>query len=630
MKKIALLVSLMFLSFSVSFAQTYKVTFSVDMRIEINQERMASTDKVTVRGNFNDWGETDLTNDGTGVFSAVVDVPAAKLEAGTNKLFFKYFSHGAGIANGGWETLSDNRSAVVTGDKVLPTSFFNGGDYTKVATEVTFNVDMTLPIKTGFNPTSGKVYVAGNFTDWGTSAVEMTDPDGDKVYSVKVSKTSAGADIKSGDLLIYKFIYSVNTPSNGTWESINEGTDYFGGDKNRIYGVVDGANTVTRFWNNKNPNVEIKDGVISFSVDMSVLERLKVYDPANDVLQIRGGFNGWSDTDKERSVMQQDFLRPSNWFLLVQFLKTEVPSTQEYKYYVVLKNPGIWTDGWERPLSMGGGNRTVTFKGLPNQEEPKAYYDDVHPAFIIPEGTSVSIKFRVDMKDAFDPTKIAIPMKAEDKLYWIAEQPLFARIMGWVDKDEMTEFEMKDPDGDKIYEGTLTVKGPAFNAFEYRYGIQRAADKSWKIEEAGFGKNAYRVRYIPQTGPSKFTQPYTAPNDKWTDKADKSDQVESWPAGLSDIRDLENGLPTNYSLEQNYPNPFNPTTTIRFAIPKDEMVSLKVYNVLGQEVSTLVNQNLKAGSYAFDFDASKLTSGVYFYTIQAGKFNETRKMLLLK
>lgn len=630
MKKIALLFSLFFLSLTVTFAQTYKVTFSVDMRIEIQQERMTSSDKVTARGNFNDWGETELKNDGNGIFSAVVDVPASKLEAGTNKLFYKYFSHGAGIANGGWETMADNRSAVVTGDKVLPTSFFNGKDYTKVPTEVTFNVDMTLPIKTGFNPASGKVYVAGNFTDWGTSAIEMTDPDGDKVYSVKVSKNSAGADIKSGDLLIYKFIYSVNTPSNGTWESISEGTDYFGGDKNRIYGVVDGANTITRFWNNKNPNVEIKDGVISFAVDMSVLERLKVYDPANDVLQVRGGFNGWSDSDKERSVMLQDFLRPTDWFLLVQFLKTEVPSTQEYKYFVVLKNPGIWTDGWERPLSMGGGNRTVTFKGLPNQEEPKVYYDDVHPAFVVPAGQSISIKFRVDMKDAFDPTKTAIPMKAEDKLYWISEQPLFARIMNWVDKDEMTEFEMKDPDGDKIYEGTLTVKGPAFNAFEYRYGIQRAADKSWKIEEAGFGKNAYRVRYIPQTGPSKFTQPYTAPLDKWTDKADKSDQVEKWPAGLSDIRDLENGLPTNYSLEQNYPNPFNPTTTIRFAIPKDEMVSLKVYNILGQEVATLVNQNLKAGSYAFDFDASKLSSGVYMYTIKAGSFNVTKKMMLMK
>lgn len=629
MKKLTLLFSLLFLFLSVTMAQTYKVTFKADMRIEIQQERMLSTDKVTVRGNFNDWGETEVTNDGTGIYTGVLDVPAAKLEAGTNKLYYKYFSHGAGIANGGWETV-DNRAAVITADKVLNGEFFNGSAYSAVATPVTFNVDMTLPIKTGFNPASGKVYVAGNFTDWGTSAFEMTDTDGDKIYTVTASKTSAGADIKSGDLLIYKFIYSVNTPSNGSWESISEGTDYFGGDKNRIYGVVDGTNTITRYWNNKNPNVEIKDGVISFAINMSVLEQLNVYDAANDVLEVRGGFNGWSNSDPERSLMVQDFLRPTDWFLLCQFLKTEVPSTQEYKYFLSKKDTTGWPDGWERPLSMGGGNRTVTFQGLPNQEEKQVYYDDVYPAFFIPVGKPVSIKFRVDMKDAFNKDITAIPMVTGDKVYWVSEQPLFSKVMGWKDSDNQTYFELKDPDGDKIYEGTLTVTGPAFNAFEYRYTIQRAADKSFKPEEAGFGKNSYRVRYIPQSGTNQFTQPYTAPLDSWLDKADKSAQVETWPSGLSDIRDIENGLPTTYTLEQNYPNPFNPTTTIRFAIPKDELVSLKVYNILGQEVATLVNQNMKAGSYAFDFDASKLSSGVYFYKLHSGSFNFTKKMILMK
>jgi hypothetical protein len=83
-------------------------------------------------------------------------------------------------------------------------------------------------------------------------------------------------------------------------------------------------------------------------------------------------------------------------------------------------------------------------------------------------------------------------------------------------------------------------------------------------------------------------------------------------------------------LEQNYPNPFNPTTTLRFTIPSDEMVSLKVYNVLGQEVANLVNEQLKAGSYKFDFNASRLSSGVYFYTLKSGNFTESKKMMFLK
>ncbi|RJQ58575.1 MAG: T9SS C-terminal target domain-containing protein [Stygiobacter sp.] len=204
--------------------------------------------------------------------------------------------------------------------------------------------------------------------------------------------------------------------------------------------------------------------------------------------------------------------------------------------------------------------------------------------------------------------------------------------MGWKDSDNQTYFELTDPDGDKIFEGTLTVKTPGFNAFEYRYRFLRTADKSWGEEPAGFAKNAYRVRFIAQTGKNKFVQPYTAPVDKWTNKEDKSDQVEKFPTGYdpTDIEELNTGIPTKYSLDQNYPNPFNPVTKIKFSIPAEENVSLKVFNVLGQEVAILVNKQMKAGSYSFDWNASNLSSGVYFYRIEAGSFNLTKKMLLLK
>jgi hypothetical protein len=90
------------------------------------------------------------------------------------------------------------------------------------------------------------------------------------------------------------------------------------------------------------------------------------------------------------------------------------------------------------------------------------------------------------------------------------------------------------------------------------------------------------------------------------------------------------GVPVSYKLEQNYPNPFNPTTVINFTIPKAANVTLKVYNAVGQEVATLVNEFKTASSYQVDFNASKLASGVYFYTINAGSFTQTKKMMLLK
>jgi photosystem II stability/assembly factor-like uncharacterized protein len=89
-------------------------------------------------------------------------------------------------------------------------------------------------------------------------------------------------------------------------------------------------------------------------------------------------------------------------------------------------------------------------------------------------------------------------------------------------------------------------------------------------------------------------------------------------------------LPDKYELFQNYPNPFNPTTKISYALPQNSFVELKVFNLLGQEIATLVNQEKPAGYYQVDFNASSLPSGVYFYQLNAGEFVITKKMLLLK
>ncbi|MEO8209994.1 MAG: choice-of-anchor B family protein [bacterium] len=93
-----------------------------------------------------------------------------------------------------------------------------------------------------------------------------------------------------------------------------------------------------------------------------------------------------------------------------------------------------------------------------------------------------------------------------------------------------------------------------------------------------------------------------------------------------------NTIPENYSLEQNFPNPFNPTTNIKFSLPENSIVKLNVFNIAGQEVAQLLNENRNAGNYDISFDANRygLTSGLYFYTLTAGYFNETKKMILLK
>lgn len=99
---------------------------------------------------------------------------------------------------------------------------------------------------------------------------------------------------------------------------------------------------------------------------------------------------------------------------------------------------------------------------------------------------------------------------------------------------------------------------------------------------------------------------------------------------ISGIETFDNVRPEDFYLKQNYPNPFNPATNIEFSIPKTDFVTLKVFNILGQEVATLVSERLTAGTYKYDWDASSLASGIYLYRIQSGVYFDIKKMILVR
>lgn len=98
---------------------------------------------------------------------------------------------------------------------------------------------------------------------------------------------------------------------------------------------------------------------------------------------------------------------------------------------------------------------------------------------------------------------------------------------------------------------------------------------------------------------------------------------------VTSVKEVNNTI-LDYQLQQNYPNPFNPTTIIKFEIPEVSEISLKIYDILGREVSTLVNEQKQSGFYEVEFNASELSSGIYFYQLQAGSFVATKKLILLK
>ena len=99
--------------------------------------------------------------------------------------------------------------------------------------------------------------------------------------------------------------------------------------------------------------------------------------------------------------------------------------------------------------------------------------------------------------------------------------------------------------------------------------------------------------------------------------------------GIVGVEDAQN-LPTEFALEQNYPNPFNPSTTFRYSISSQLKVTIKVYDILGNEIQTLVNKEKPAGTYEITWNEVNLPSGVYFYQLKAGEFIQTKKMLILK
>lgn len=152
-------------------------------------------------------------------------------------------------------------------------------------------------------------------------------------------------------------------------------------------------------------------------------------------------------------------------------------------------------------------------------------------------------------------------------------------------------------------------------------GIWRSTNygNTWTQINDGLGSGAYNVLSI-------------GADDQYLFGGTVSSSIWRRPLSqiVTDVNEEINIIPEQYSLEQNYPNPFNPSTNIGFRISDFGFVSLKVYDVLGKEVAILVNEEKDRGVYTINFDASGLSSGIYFYKLQAGNFVETKKMQLLK
>lgn len=634
MKKIFSLLCFILLAGAFVQAQTVNVTFQADMRVAIATHYFdPATDTLTCPGDFDNWLNEPPANttkimtdpDANGIYTITLAM------APDSTYGYKF---NIGMGWDGKDEAHGNRSVDIgASDTTLPVCFYNNyTPYTGVVSPVTFSVDMHLPAKGDFHIGTDTVWVAGNFSNWATGGVMMEDQNGDSIYTVTVDT------ILSGTVLYYKFLYGHTGITQATWESPQEGDDIINLGDNRAAGVVDGADTLSRFWNNTNPYVTTGDGHIYFEVDMSVPHELGVFNPDVDSVQIRGAFNGWNASTPEKSLMNQNPANPDDWYIDMPFVQAPLNSSQAYKFFI---NNGSGSTqyangGWEVPIGntiTGDRNRSISFEGNDTQEAGLAHFANIHPDWVIPSGTSVEVTFSVDMTNAASADSQGtnpVFNPATDTVYWVPRQPLFYSVNGltWESSTFVPAkyLKMTDDNQDMVYTGTMTIDGPNFNGFLYDYGFTSGGNL---IQEGNtVTQGDARVRFIGQSGGArKFDSPWTMPVDVWSNHALPE---ETAPMGwVEAVKEIPN-TPRKYSLEQNYPNPFNPSTIIRFSVATQGLVTLKVYNILGQQVANLLNGELKSGTYEVDFDGTNFSSGVYFYTIKAGNYVSTKKMVLLK
>lgn len=186
---------------------------------------------------------------------------------------------------------------------------------------------------------------------------------------------------------------------------------------------------------------------------------------------------------------------------------------------------------------------------------------------------------------------------------------------------------------------SLPVELTSFNAQVLNNGVHLSWTTASELNNAGFEVQRATTQgewtaigFVSGAGTTTEAQSYTFLDAQANGRVryrlkqiDFDGQFE-----YSNVIEVNVEMPKQYALEQNYPNPFNPTTTIAYQLPAASNVSLKVFDMLGKEVATLVNGRQEAGAYTVNFNANQLSSGIYFYRLQAGNFLQTRKMMLLK
>ena len=493
---------------------------------------------------------------------------------------------------------------------------------------VTFRANMSVQILKGlFTIGVDTVEVRGSFQaaagdpggDWQGFYFTMTKGATDSIYSA--TATFPASEI--GNSYEYKLVKNA-----GGWE----------GSPNRPFTVPTSDSVLgVVFYNNDSvytpTGPEVKN-IVLFQVDMSSYlgTDLGQFNPSEDSIQVFGlsDWGGYAVTRFEGNrTMSPTIADPTIYQALLTFYGPVGDSTG-FKFKA-FPDSAYGNNGYEL-----GDNRWYHF--VADTENINAL-PIVTPNLIIIAGNlanPVDVLFQVDMNNAVDfITKQAIPASTIDfvglkggvkelgdfKGNWVfadtVDAPTYVDTISTLKPLNDSGLDGDKVAGDYIWSRTVTFPaGAPAGTFEFKFGMGYP----------GVEQNNSGSKYLDNEMAANVNHFFFLTDGPAIELLANFGVQEL----VTGVVKENNTIPNVYSLNQNYPNPFNPSTTISYAIPATQLVTLKIYNLLGQEVATLVNQEQTAGNYTVKLDASSFASGIYFYSLQAGNFTSTKKMMLMK
>lgn len=479
------------------------------------------------------------------------------------------------------------------------------------ATNVTFRVNMTVQVALGaFVPATNQLVVRGSFQGWAGNANMLTDSGGSGIY--------VGTwDITPGDI---EFKYVIVGGASDVWESVD----------NRTATVGATPLTLPVVYFNNQTSSDVADVEVLFRVNMHIQDLTGNFDPAVDWVVVRGNhpnIGSWGGATR----LQQETLDPQVWSAWVTFDDLPTGGEIEYKFVVLVAgdvNTARWESSSNRGFTPTGDEADVlpppSGNGYGEIAPELVYFSDVGPDDIITQ--DMNVVFQVEVHPLLGRLRdlgYIYDVQTQDTVWSIETIGVAGFFNNWPWGNFAQTHMLNDNgvDGDLVANDNIWSRSVAFaegsaRVLIYKYGVNQLD------VEAGFAMN-HDVT-LDDTQPTFYIPPVCW-GEQDTLYAQWQDECE-----VSVTHDPSAPVPAQYRLDQNFPNPFNPSTNIRFAIPREDLMTLRVFDLLGREVVSFDLGRLEAGEHSLSFDASNLATGVYVYRLESPNFAAARKMLLMK